>query len=1176
MIVKNGFGLNERHENAILYAGQKTFGTCENNRCVQATVQKENGEYLDEDPFITFPLIKNRIYAIESEDMTGAQYLVITRLKNEPLIEVMNHSIYPDESMIRGSQAKYGVKTVHLGGEKEISAFERLEYLLSFPVRNLANGLVIIMNKTLGHIDGAPDMTVSIDTIVFDQYPLTKLSIFEKNLKNGEVVNPFIADFIEIINIWYRNFMLIAMVAYLLILLYMGIRIVLNSTAAKQTMFKEVFMQWVLGVLILFTFPIVIRYAIKINSALVEMVRTAVEQDTAKAGKGTSLDPSEVTTDYKAPDETSQIKTATTFNEEAKTMEKNPFDKNDKGYMAVIARRAHDTKRLAYAFVYIIMTFQLLIIAVTYYKRLFIVAFLIVIFPIVMIAHLLEKVADIKVGGAFSKWSKEIFLAIFVQSIHAIIYSFTITTVVVAGDNNNDWILMLVGVTFLFSGEEILKKILGQASETTKSFASTAAKAVVAAKAIGAVRRKVADNFIGTDSHLGRWNQARKERKTYEIMGQGRKKYFGLAGPRGPALVDTIGQTAPTYKMPSPNNLENYETEYNAASSIAEKADVEELGKAIQTLNHMQFARPEDIAKAMNVVAREKQSGKHDTLLKDLKMSNAQFATLQNSADKVASDAASGKKTKQQIDMQLTMELSQTFPDTDPEVLKVAVYSQMKSCRLPGFTSSRRNEDPRKIDREVDTARRKYDAINGSIRFAKDSRGGRTRNNDNLEKDAVKLLEDVYGQKQRYSRAQYKMALSATMIKHSGSGEYDAKELMTSANYLFRNQNESKEFEKMAKSIGCDIEDYRHILAHRVKDKAQAEDRVRVNKINSGTSTLADEAFTETDEAALLADEVIAEYREAEITKRARMAGELERDTDGSIGATGTIDEIRTTIKKNKTTDILSGANLVDEDSRRVTVSDIVFIESVDKNQAASPGLSGSGQSAETRFKARLATERAAQNAMEASIIDSFADEMLAQNHARYDEATTRVVYEPPKKINGMTKEELMAAQAAALEKSRRERTKAILTTSASVVGAPLGAAMGIGLGDDEGLVQEAVTGGLAGAFIGDSLAEGITKEERTVKTEVWDPYTGRVEEIEVKVSVARGMSDEAIREQISGVLQQDPSVRKQLLEKKLKHDAHYEQSRQNAIEKESSQRRLDEAYRRAMNNANRNNGSNT
>lgn len=1072
---------------SILNAGVKTEGLCKGKICKDK--KYENGDYYSKDPMLTYPLKSGVIYVLNVKDMIQFTTDNETRdidnwefefeYLNNKLAELFSHDLLNWKSQ--------NIEQFHINGEndEEFSLFVFFERLLAYPVRNTANLLIIMTNSQAGYIDAdAPQMTVSIDTIIFDHYPLTKLSLFAKDVQADDSKN-FVNDFLSVINTWYRNFMLIAIVAYLAILLYMGIRIVLNSTAANKAMYKELFAHWVAGVVILFTFPTVIRYAIKINSAFVEMIESVMIDE---LGLVNDVDSSVIIGEYTAPDDTSEIYDENNRTQEVSDLIKNPFDENDTGYMAIMARRAHNTQRLSYAFVYLIMAFQLMIILIMYYKRLFMVVFLIVLFPLVMIAHLLEKVADIKTGGAFGKWTKEIFINIFVQSIHAIIYSFALSTVMSAGNIDgtnaqNDWILMLVGVTFLFTGEEILKKILGQSSESAPALGKTATKTIAAVTAVTAGSKRIADNVIGSNSHLGRAITNYREGRVLKKKSK---------------LVDEIGTKPKEYRMPPASQLDHFRPEY---TDLGDNQALE-IGNAIQIMNHIELATPEQISYAMSILPEAKASGKYKDLLQDLNMNDNQLAAFQLARDKVATDAVSGTKTKQQIDMELTMTVEQFFHEANPQVMKAAIYMQAGSALTRNAVKDKDTTEAG-IRKEIEEARERLADLQARIRIASDKVKRNTSADEELEANATKLLQDLYGIDRKFTADQYRMALSIAMIKNASSGKYDAKELMTSANFAFRHQNDSVEFARMAAAAGCNIEDFRHVLAEEISRRAYSRnyrtmtDRKAAKKFNG-------KARSRLDDARKMADCVLEEYE---------------------------------------------GKNAEPQsDSQRVTVAQVMQQEF--KLEALRTEEDKAAQ--ERIFEHEIQTQRQKTNAENQRILTEFTNEMI--------EATD--VYK--NKIEGMTAEDMRGLAANKYTQARREAGTAILTTAYSGLAAPIGAGLAIGLGDENGIITEAFAGGLAGAVAADTIVEAGMGDHIKRKVRMRNPYTGEMEEIEVYMI---GSHADAGLTLTSSDISADLAnkIKAQFLQNKIKQDRYYEERKEQKLQQERAQKRLEDTYRRLM-----------
>ena len=150
--------------------------------------------------------------------------------------------------------------------------------------------------------------------------------------------------------------------------------------------------------------------------------------------------------------------------------------KNKGDMMRIMRARAGVTGRLIYVILWYIMLWQLIIFVVVYYKRYLVIAFLIAIFPITLIEYIVGTISTGK-QTAISSWSKEFFVNVFLQTIHACIYAVISgvimtqinATLVEGGINKINWFIMICAVNFVFAGENILKSIINAAATETIS-----------------------------------------------------------------------------------------------------------------------------------------------------------------------------------------------------------------------------------------------------------------------------------------------------------------------------------------------------------------------------------------------------------------------------------------------------------------------------------------------------------------------------------------------------------------------------------------------------------------------------------------------------------------------------------------------------------------------------------
>ena len=359
--------------------------------------------------------------------------------------------------------------------EEDKTMFPSVNEAIAGTIRSFAFS---IFNLVQGGVKGTYEVElVTIDDLVFDRFPGTSIDFYNNNNPDS-----FTGNLKENISTWYGKFRVIAISCYAIFVLYIGIRILLVVGGEKQKKYKEFLMTWIQGFLLLILFPYGLKLAIDINSSFVHMI-----EDETKESLGIVSSPMvgdfENIKDPNADEDNESI---------AAALSQNPFAASSNNYMAAQANRAEaKSDSISDAFILLIMVFQFIILLITYYKRLFMVGFLITIFPIVMILYPIDKVGD---GSAqsFDMWTKELFTNIFMQTFQALAYIFIIG-VASNGSSANDWLLSIVGVTFLFKAEEIIKTLLGfKGTKTGDSPAKTLAQGVAVVGVATSVANSVA------------------------------------------------------------------------------------------------------------------------------------------------------------------------------------------------------------------------------------------------------------------------------------------------------------------------------------------------------------------------------------------------------------------------------------------------------------------------------------------------------------------------------------------------------------------------------------------------------------------------------------------------------------------------------------------------------------
>ena len=1096
-----------------------------------------------------YPLLENCIYRISNDTSQGftlkfEKVDVETGATNGELVEINDEksglTIFLQSKGDDGKNGRAGIVVGYIVSESK-TFFENIESLIARFIMTLGNGLNYLVQMSLRAVSGNDlTTTVDIDKIIFNQYPDTSIAFFESN-SGGEDPSKLIELFRDGVNEWYNKFRAIVIAGYLVILLYIGIRILLSVGGQKQAQYKELLSHWVVGIVLLVLFPYVIRYAIEINNLFVGMIEKSKTEVLKVEAVNNQIDMS----NFSLP----TIADKKDFGVIAQQMDEIPFADGDNSYMAEMARKAQKSGKIIDAIVYLVMVWQFIMIAITYYKRVFTIAFLIAIFPFVTLSYAIDKVADGK-AQAFATWTRELMSNIFIQSIHAVVYVFVIGATYTEGEYNGDWLLSIIGISFLFKGEEILKKFVGQAGgNTVRSLTKTAARAVLTIKAAQKVTKNVSDNFIGADSHLGRTINTYRRWKTEEKVARN---------------MDFLGK--PAYTPPAGNSLRSYNSA--DASSIP---DYDELAEDIQVVNNMDSINdPRKVAKALKNIldSRDNRNPGVQNLLSGLNLSNDQLHELAKLKNKTAQDYLAGDTStvekaaelKARLDSNMEAKLRIIFPGVnDPNDsrrtrplspdnmrkvnnLKSVMFVMLSDSTDRSGKHRKRNSDFATVKREYLNTERRVESFYNPDEMAR--RGIANPFNEEAKKPKLSIraeakrdsvLSTHYGTNiTNATKAQIKMAesiaimaefqdLSDSTVPVADIQTYNAKQYMDSAMYIMEHQNDSRENKNaVATNFSVSGEEMVSVVSEQV------------------TKTYTDvSAEPSGDHRRAIARGAKAEIPEP-LTGPAIMKEIAVKNTQAAY------DKAEEVVKK--------------EDKEYGTR--MYYDSSLDRFQAKDKINRDhhSGYDLDT-YIGYMATKREEQNEKEAIAVEDFAREMLDDLPKYANEPT----------YNGLTKSEHEDYANSLRDKFVEELARTGTTTLGATLGAPIGAGLAIGLSDEESALKEGLAGAAIGILGGDQVAERAIGKEldkggKSRKVKILNPYTNEIEDFELKKDgltadatlIGLINSGEVLRYDDPRLDQYSYNLNRQFIEHKVK--------KQRAREADRRKQMFDEALRNSTN----------
>lgn len=249
------------------------------------------------------------------------------------------------------------------------------------------------------------------ETLISYVYALPQGTTSTKTIKStAKVLQNTIATF-------YNALRKIALVGLLSTLVYMGIRIVLGSTSAKdKAKYKSMLKDWLIALCILFT----LHYIMSITVTVVENINEVLKTSTVAAN-----------------------------GEDVMMTKLRNNIANSKNWSSVIVE----------VVLYFILTVFTVIFTVQYFRRTIYLAFLTVIAPLITLTYPLDKIKDSK-SQAFDMWIRDYMFFMLLQVVQLLIYYILVGSSLDLSDKGN-WIFAIVAISFLVPAEKIIKKMFG-------------------------------------------------------------------------------------------------------------------------------------------------------------------------------------------------------------------------------------------------------------------------------------------------------------------------------------------------------------------------------------------------------------------------------------------------------------------------------------------------------------------------------------------------------------------------------------------------------------------------------------------------------------------------------------------------------------------------------------------
>ncbi len=232
---------------------------------------------------------------------------------------------------------------------------------------------------------------------------------------------------------WYVSLRNLAVVALMLVLVYVGIRIVISSTASDKAKYKQMLIDWLVALCILFC----LHYIMTFTTTIVNEVTKAISGSASSNGNNVAVTVTgDTTSDGKPVQFNTDLMGLIRFRMQAPTV----------------------GGKILYLILYLAMVIYTCMFTFYYLKRVLTIAFLTLIAPLVAMTYPIDKIRDGK-AQAFDMWLKEFIFNSLLQPFHLIIYSIFVGSAVDLAVKNP--LFAIVALAFITPAEKILRKFFG-------------------------------------------------------------------------------------------------------------------------------------------------------------------------------------------------------------------------------------------------------------------------------------------------------------------------------------------------------------------------------------------------------------------------------------------------------------------------------------------------------------------------------------------------------------------------------------------------------------------------------------------------------------------------------------------------------------------------------------------
>lgn len=294
---------------------------------------------------------------------------------------------------------------------------------------------------------------------------------------DSDTGNSTIADLKGTISTWYQALRMVAIVGLLSVLVYVGLRMVTSAVATDKAKYKEMFVDWVIALCLVFFLHYIMVFTMTMVQELQNLFISNNNSITAE-GETKTKTINTVLVHFNSPGSL-LLDNMTSNDEPVYAIE--PWDTyfptNLVGYNRILASNPDAIPKLTYTIMYLALTFYTVYFFFIYIKRVIILTFLTIIAPLVALTYPIDKVKDSK-AQAFEFWLREYIVNAMIPIIHLVLYTVLVTSAIDLAVKSPLYAICVL--SFIVPAEKIVKEMFGIKSSTAPALGGFAGGALAA------------------------------------------------------------------------------------------------------------------------------------------------------------------------------------------------------------------------------------------------------------------------------------------------------------------------------------------------------------------------------------------------------------------------------------------------------------------------------------------------------------------------------------------------------------------------------------------------------------------------------------------------------------------------------------------------------------------------